>query len=141
VAWRAEGRRRGLVLGGVMLAGILVPTAPWSAYASSVAGKPVPVSSGGASNLFVGTYVPGDGSMFGLKRELAGDVARMYPELRGDPFWRLPQQKVIDTVAARRPRARRGGCGATTRSARTATNARGSRRTTCCSSRSGSPAS
>jgi 4-amino-4-deoxy-L-arabinose transferase-like glycosyltransferase len=103
VAWRAEGRRRGLVLAGVMLAGILVPTAPWSAYASSVAGKPVPVSSGGASNLFVGTYVPGDGSMFGLKRELAADVGRRYPELRDEPFWRLPQQRVIDTVAARRP--------------------------------------
>ena len=103
VAWRADGRRRGLVLAAVMVGGILIPAAPWSAYASSVAGKPVPVSSGGASNLFVGTYVPGDGSMFGLKRELAGEVGRTYPELRGEPFWRLPQQKVIDTVAARRP--------------------------------------
>ena len=104
VAWRAEGRRRGLVLAGTMLAGVIVPTAPWSAYASSVAGKPVPVSSGGASNLFVGTYVPGGGSMFGLKRELAGEVGRLYPELRGEPAFRLPQQKVIDAVAARRPR-------------------------------------
>jgi hypothetical protein len=86
-----------------MLAGILAPTAPWSAYASSVAGKPVPVSSGGASNLFVGTYVPGGGSMFGLKRELAAEVRRRYPERRHDPFWRLPQQRVIDTVAAQRP--------------------------------------
>jgi 4-amino-4-deoxy-L-arabinose transferase-like glycosyltransferase len=103
VVWRAEGRRRGLVLAGAMLAGILVPAAPWSAYVSSVAGKPVPVSSGGASNLFVGTYVPGDGSMFGLKRELADEVGRRYPELAGEPFFRLPQQRVIDTVAARRP--------------------------------------
>jgi len=103
VLWRAEGRRRGLTLGAVMLAGILVPTLPWSVYVSSVAGKPVPVSSGGASNLFVGTYTPGGGSMFGLKRELAAEVGERYPELRDEPFWRLPQQRVIDTVAARRP--------------------------------------
>jgi 4-amino-4-deoxy-L-arabinose transferase-like glycosyltransferase len=103
VVWRSDGRRRGLVLGGVMVAGILLPTAPWSAYVSSVAGKPVPVSTGGASNLFVGTYVPGGGSMFGVKRELADDVRRHIPALRDEPFWRLPQQRVIDTVAARRP--------------------------------------
>jgi 4-amino-4-deoxy-L-arabinose transferase-like glycosyltransferase len=101
--WRADGRRRGLVLGAVMLAGILVTTGPWSVYASSVAGKPVPVSSGGASNLYVGTYVPGGGSMFGLKRELAPEVRRHIPALRDEPFWRLPQQRVIDTVADRRP--------------------------------------
>lgn len=103
VAWRAEGRRRGLTLAVAMLAGILVPTLPWSIYVSGEAGKPVPVSSGGASNLFVGTYVPGGGSMFGLKRELAAEVGRKYPKLAGEPFWRLPQQRVIDTVAARRP--------------------------------------
>jgi len=101
--WRADGRRRALALGAVMLAGILVTTGPWSAYVSSVAGKPVPVSSGGASNLFVGTYVPGGGTMFGLKRELADEVRRHIPALRDEPFWRLPQQRVIDTVAARRP--------------------------------------
>jgi 4-amino-4-deoxy-L-arabinose transferase-like glycosyltransferase len=103
VVWRSETRRRGLTLGAVMLAGILVPTLPWSVYVSSVAGKPVPVSSGGASNLFVGTYTPGGGSMFGLKRELAAEVGERHPELRDEPFWRLPQQRVIDTVAARRP--------------------------------------
>jgi hypothetical protein len=86
-----------------MLAGVLLLTAPWSAYVSSVAGKPVPVSSGGASNLYVGTYTPGGGSMFGLKRELADEVARRHPSLADEPFWRLPQQRVIDTVAARRP--------------------------------------
>jgi hypothetical protein len=100
---RADGRRRGVALGAMMLAGILVTTAPWSAYVSSVASKPVPVSTGGASNLFVGTYVPGGGSMFGLKRELAAEVRRHFPALRHEPFWRLPQQRVIDTVAARRP--------------------------------------
>ena len=103
VAWRADGRRRGLILAAVMFGGVLVPTLPWSIYVSGEAGKPVPVSSGGASNLFVGTYVPGGGSMFGLKRQLAEEVGRKYPNLADEPYWRLPQQRVIDTVAARRP--------------------------------------
>jgi len=103
VEWRRAGR--GVALRGAawMLGGILLLTLPWSVYASSVAGKPVPVSSGGASNLFVGTFTPGDGSMFGLKRELADEVRARDPALADEPFWRLPQQKVIDTVAARRP--------------------------------------
>jgi hypothetical protein len=41
--------------------------------------------------------------MFGLKRELADEVGRRYPALADEPFWRLPQQRVIDVVAARRP--------------------------------------
>ncbi len=103
VAWRSAGRRTALVGAGAMLAGVLVALAPWSAYASSVAGKFVPVSSGGASNLYVGTYLPGGGTMFGLKREWAGATRRAHPELRGDPYYRLPQKAVIETIAATEP--------------------------------------
>ena len=105
VAWRGGGRRAGLGVLAAMVAGILVALAPWSAYASLQAGKLVPVSSGGASNLYVGTYLPGEGTMFGLKREWAADVGRHFPHLAGEPFWRLPQQRVIDTVAAAYPGA------------------------------------
>jgi hypothetical protein len=61
-----------------------------------VAGRPVPVSSGGASNLFVGTYLPGDGTMHGLKRDLAEVVGRRDPRLRDVPPARLPQERVLD---------------------------------------------
>ena len=105
VAWRGSGRRAGLGVLAATVAGILVPLAPWSAYASTEAGRLVPVSSGGASNLYVGTYLPGEGTMFGLKREWAADVGRHFPALAGEPFWRLPQQRVIDTVAAAYPGA------------------------------------
>src|SRR5215218_3449655 len=57
------------------LAGLTLTMGAWSMYASIVAGRPVPVSSGGASNLYVGTYLPGDGSMFGLKHAWAQGVA------------------------------------------------------------------
>ena len=103
VAWRRLGRRPGLLVAAAALAGVLVPMAPWSAYVSSEAGRFTPVSSGGASNLYVGTFVPGDGSMFGLKREWADEVRAKYPELRDKTFNTLPQQRVIDTVAASRP--------------------------------------
>ena len=68
--------------------------APWSVYASGETGTFTPVSSGGASNLFVGTYVPGDGTMFGLKRKLGFTPT-------------TPQKKVMDAVARRRPGLKR----------------------------------
>jgi len=55
-------------------------------HASDAAGRFVPVSTGGPSNLFVGTYLPGDGSMFGLKRAMGVDAA-------------TPQLRVMDQVA------------------------------------------
>jgi 4-amino-4-deoxy-L-arabinose transferase-like glycosyltransferase len=102
-ARRVAGRRSGVIVALAAVAGIMATLGPWSAYVSSRSGRFVPVSSGGASNLYVGTYVPGDGTMFGLKREWAGRVRRAHPSLRDDPPWRLSQRTVIDTVAASRP--------------------------------------
>jgi len=104
--WRhAEEGGRGPALRGVgaMAAGCLVLVAPWTWFASNQAGELVPVSSGGASNAFVGTFLPGDGSIYGAKEALAGEVGRRFPRYAGEPAFRLPQTRVIDTVAARRP--------------------------------------
>ena len=90
-------------------AGVLARSAPWSVYASVVAGSPVPVSSGGASNLYVGTYLPGEGSMFGLKHAWAQGVAEMHPRYRGMRPHQIPQLRVIDAVAAERPGLSREG--------------------------------
>jgi 4-amino-4-deoxy-L-arabinose transferase-like glycosyltransferase len=103
VAWQAHGRRRGLMAAGAMAAGVLAMIGPWSAYASHREGRFVPVSTGGASNLYVGTYVPGGGTMFGLKREWGDRVREHFPHLRGEPDWALPQLRVMDTVAATHP--------------------------------------
>ena len=101
----AEEGGRGPALRGVgaLAAGCLVLVAPWTWYASNQAQTLVPVSSGGASNAFVGTFLPGEGSMFGAKRALAEEVARRFPRYAGEPAFRIPQTHVIDTVAARRP--------------------------------------
>ena len=103
VAWHAQGRRRGLVAAGAMVAGVLAMVGPWSAFASEREGKFVPVSTGGASNLYVGTYVPGNGTMFGLKREWGDRVREHIPRFRDYPDWKLPQLRVMDTVAATHP--------------------------------------
>jgi hypothetical protein len=86
-----------------MLVALLVVVTPWTVFASSQAGHFVPLSSGGGSNLWVGTYLPGDGSMFGAKRALADQVRARDPELAGKRWFQLRQSDVIATVAARRP--------------------------------------
>ena len=85
-------------------------------FASSKAGHFVPLSSGGGSNLWVGTYLPGNGSMFGAKRALADEVRARNPDLAGRKWFQLRQADVIATVAAATPisrrtrRSRRRGC-------------------------------
>jgi 4-amino-4-deoxy-L-arabinose transferase-like glycosyltransferase len=103
VTWRRCGRRSGLVTGASMLVGVLAMLAPWSAYATSKSGRFTPVSSGGASNLYVGTYLPGNGSMFGVKKAWSERTAARFPEERGKAYWRIPQSKVMATIAATYP--------------------------------------
>lgn len=104
VAYRA-GALRGLAAAGPLLIGALAAVVPWSVFASGEAGHTVPVSSGGASNLFVGTYLPGEGTMFGAKRALAREVKRRHPGARDERAANLSQELVIQTVAERRPRS------------------------------------
>ena len=100
---RRAGRRAGLAAGGATLAGLLVLVAPWSAWASVSERAFVPITDGGASTLFVGTYLPGNGTMFGLKHALARETVRVHPEIRGRPLFRVREQDFLDAVAARHP--------------------------------------
>jgi hypothetical protein len=89
----AVGRRGGPVLA----VAALVPVVAWSVNAGA------PVTTGGGSSLFVGTFLPGGGTLQGAKRELQGETVRLEPGLRGRRARDLPGDKVIDAVAARRP--------------------------------------
>jgi hypothetical protein len=105
-AWRgAAGRPLAAVARSVlpMLAGVLVLLAPWTAFASNQSGQLVVLSSGGGSNLWVGTYLPGNGAMFGAKRALADEVRARNPELADRKWFQLRQADVVATVAARHP--------------------------------------
>jgi hypothetical protein len=75
----------------------LVPVVAWSVHVGA------PVTTGGGSSLFVGTYLPGHGTLPGAKRALKAETIRFAPELRGRHAKDLPGERVIDAVAARRP--------------------------------------
>jgi dolichyl-phosphate-mannose-protein mannosyltransferase len=100
---RRAGRRAGLAAAGALLAGLLAVTAPWSVWASTSSGAFVPITDGGTSTLFVGTYLPGHGTMFGLKHALAREAVRVHPEIRHTPLFRVRERDFLDAVAARHP--------------------------------------
>lgn len=93
------GARGALLVG----AGCLLLVGPWSAYASQEEGEFVPISSGGASNLFVGTYLPGDGRLVGMKRALIDDLRQRNPSFMDDKTLSIGTPPYLQMVAARHP--------------------------------------
>src|SRR4051794_3940971 len=88
------GRRwkRAALAAAALLAGALVAVAPWVEEASRARGSLVPVSTSGGSAFFVGTYLPGNGNMYGLKRSLGNQLRLQDPRLADVPNFRLPQE-------------------------------------------------
>ena len=93
----------GLLAGGLLAAAAAVTLAPWTIYASKTKHAFVPVTEGDASALFVGTFLPGDGTTTGMKRELGAETKRRFKRLRGIRNSQLPAVRVLDAVAARHP--------------------------------------
>ena len=60
----------------------LLVALPWIGYASSKAGRVIPIASSGPSTLFVGTYLPGGGKMSGVKRDLEVYVRHQMSNVR-----------------------------------------------------------
>ena len=96
--WRA-----GAVAGCATLLGVLAIVGPWSAFASRRDGHFVPITDGGPTTLFVGTYLPGHGTIFGLKHALAREAMRVHPSIRHKAIFRLREKVFLDAVAARHP--------------------------------------
>jgi 4-amino-4-deoxy-L-arabinose transferase-like glycosyltransferase len=90
-----------------VIAGALVVMTPWIAFASHRAGHLVMVTEGDGPALWVGTYLPGDGTTSGAKRNLAPEIRRRFPRYahtrRGD----IPAQRMLEVVAARHPQVSR----------------------------------
>ena len=61
------------------------------------------VTEGDASALFVGTYLPGGGTTYGMKRALGDEVRARYPKVRNVRNWDLPAPWVLKYIAARHP--------------------------------------
>ena len=99
-AWVLFARRRtatrtALAQGAVLALVPLLVVAPWIAYASTQAGRLVPVASSGPSTLFVGTFLPGDGGLSGTRRVLEPYVRRHMPNLHTVPVNDLPGEFVL----------------------------------------------
>ncbi|HYH91416.1 MAG TPA: hypothetical protein VEX67_19445 [Solirubrobacteraceae bacterium] len=102
--WRAAGDlKRGVLVGGCILVGAVAAMAPWSVYASQRAGEFVPVTRGSSSALFVGTYLPGNGTTVGMKRSLGAAAKRRNPALRGRADFDLEARSVLAVIADRHP--------------------------------------
>jgi hypothetical protein len=103
VSLRGAGARRALFAAGAYLLAAVVALAPWSIYASSRRHELTPITSSSWSGLFVGTYLPGEGRIFGL-REALGDEARAHnPRIRHVENRNLRAEWIVDAVAARHP--------------------------------------
>jgi len=101
--WRHGGWKQGVLSTALLgVCGLLV-IAPWSIYASGVAGRVVPITIGGGSAFFVGTYLPGNGSTITLKHVLQPEIVKRYPQYKGVHYKKIPGKAALDTIAARHP--------------------------------------
>jgi hypothetical protein len=100
---RRLGARRALLTAGAYLVAAILALAPWSIYATGRRAQFTPITSSSWSGLFVGTYLPGEGRIFGL-REALGDEARAHnPRIRDVKNRNLRTEWILDAVAARHP--------------------------------------
>jgi len=101
--WRRGGARVALPPAAVLLGAFVLCLTPWTVYASHRTGVFTPVTEGDAPALFVGTYLPGDGTTGGMKEVLGDRVRARDPRLRGVRNSQLKASDVLDLVAEQRP--------------------------------------
>jgi 4-amino-4-deoxy-L-arabinose transferase-like glycosyltransferase len=95
-------RRLAVLRGGVYLAAATVVLLPWIVYASSRDKEFVPVTDGGPTAAFIGTYLPGHGELQYVLQAFKGPVCRRYPQYCRD--YRLyGSGPMFELVASRYP--------------------------------------
>jgi hypothetical protein len=99
VAIAVAAWRRRVAAGAAILGVAALTAAPWVAFVASRKHALVPVTTGGGSNLFIGTYLPGHGTIFGLKRALGPTLRAHHPSLRGVPDFKLSEERILLGVA------------------------------------------
>jgi 4-amino-4-deoxy-L-arabinose transferase-like glycosyltransferase len=105
---RRQGVRAALLQSAAFATAGALVLAPWIIYASHRSGRLVPVTSGGGSALFVGTFLPGEGTTFGMKRALRPELHARHP--RAPIVDGIPQVSAglaLDLVAERHPHVAR----------------------------------
>jgi 4-amino-4-deoxy-L-arabinose transferase-like glycosyltransferase len=95
VVFARQGRigwREGLVQALVLLAGLAVVVAPWTARNAIALDRLVPISTGGGQVLFSGSYMPSGGD----PERVGAEVLKRHPELRA----RLPPDPRLEQILA-----------------------------------------
>lgn len=93
------GWRRGSQSAALLIGGTLVVVLPWTIQASRTAETLVPVTTGSGSALFVGTYLPGNGSTFDMKFAMLEEIIERHPSYANRHYTTIPAQVVLDDVA------------------------------------------
>lgn len=101
--WVASGWKPAILNTALLLGCMGLVILPWSIYASSKAGRVVPLTVGGGSAFFVGTYLPGGGSTYGLKAKIRPEIVKKYPQYKNTYYKDIPGKIALNTVAARHP--------------------------------------
>jgi hypothetical protein len=102
---RRLGTRRAVAQAAVLAAAAGLTVLPWSISVSRNAGRLVPVTTGDAPQLFIGTCLPCKGTTPGAKLAY-GDAARAWardPKYRDVPRSKLPASVVLAYIASRHP--------------------------------------
>jgi 4-amino-4-deoxy-L-arabinose transferase-like glycosyltransferase len=90
---------RSLVRALLLLAGVAVIVAPWTARNAVALDRFVPVSTGGGQVLFAGTYLPSDGD----PEKVGAEVVERHPELFGPhAAQQLRLEQILARLAAQR---------------------------------------
>jgi 4-amino-4-deoxy-L-arabinose transferase-like glycosyltransferase len=91
--------RRSLAAAAILLAGVVLVVAPWTARNASALDRFVPISTGGGQVLFAGTYLPSGGD----PEEVGTEVVARHPGIF-DPAdtERLRLEQILATLAAHR---------------------------------------
>jgi 4-amino-4-deoxy-L-arabinose transferase-like glycosyltransferase len=93
-----EGWRIGLAQAAVLLAGLCLVLAPWTARNAVALGRFVPVSTGGGQVLFAGAYMPSGGD----PERVGEEVLERHPELRGQLPTEPRLEQILAALAAQR---------------------------------------
>ena len=101
--WQSRTARDRLRVAAALGGSTLLVVMPWAVFASDRTGDVVLVTQSDATTLFIGTYLPGDGTLYGLKEELGAETRARRPRLAHLGDHELPGSEVLETVRLRRP--------------------------------------
>jgi len=91
--------RRALAQAAILLAGVVLLVAPWTARNAVALDRVVPISTGGGQVLFAGTYLPSDGD----PEKVGAEVVQRHPGLFApDAVQRLRLEQILARLAAAR---------------------------------------